>query len=153
MHRAVPRALGLALAAGLLAGCSGGAEPGPAVVEGTSVAEPGPACTPAPAVAAGLPAGFPLEVALPAGSVVTATGEAGGQPFVTARVQDDVAGVLAHFRTALPAAGAFVGRDEDEGRSGQLTFLSGAVEGGVTVARQRCPEGSTGWTLSARRTR
>lgn len=113
---------------------------------------PGPSCTPAPAVAPGLPAGFPLQVALPAGAVVTMVGQVGGVPTVTGRVDADVPAVLAHFRTALPATGAFIGRDEDEGRGGVLTFLGGRVEGTVTVARQRCPEGTTAFSVAAQQT-
>ncbi len=123
------------------------------VSQGSSVAEPGPSCAPPPAVAPGLPATFPLPLALPSGSVVTALGETGGDRFATGRVQADVSAVLGHFRAALVDAGAVLGRDEDEGRSGQLTFLSGSTVGGVTVARSRCPAGSTGFTVTARRTR
>ncbi len=148
------RRLAGVLLAGLLAtsvASCGGAEV-PAVSEGTSVAAPAPSCTPAPAAAPGLPASFPLQVDLPAGTVVTSVGEAAGTPYVSGRVPGDVGPVLAHFRAALPRAGAFVGRDEDEGRSGQLTFLSGAVEGGLQVARQRCPAGTAAFTLSAKLT-
>lgn len=117
------------------------------------MAEPGPPCSPPAAVAPALPAAFPLAVGLPEGTVLTAVGEAGGVQYATGRVLSEVPAVLAHFREALPAAGAFVGRDEDEGRGGELTFLGGSVEGGVTVAKQTCPEGSTGFTVSVRRTR
>ncbi|MCW2608006.1 MAG: hypothetical protein JWO60_2699, partial [Frankiales bacterium] len=142
----------LLAAVALLAGCGGRPEV-PAATEGTSVAAPAPSCTPPAAVARALPAAFPLQVALPRGTVLTDVGDVGGSPYVTGLVPGDVAPVLEHFRTALPAAGAFVGRDEDEGRSGQLTFLSGSVEGGLQVARQRCPEGTTAFTLTARSAR
>lgn len=149
LSRGLPAAL---LGVLLLTGCTAEQER-PSVSEGTSVAEPGPSCSPPPAVVPALPSTFPLAVGLPPGAVLTAVGEAGGVQYATGRAQADVAAVLAHFRTALPAAGAFVGRDEDEGRGGELTFLGGSVEGGVTVAKQSCPEGATAFTVSARRTR
>lgn len=140
----------------LLTGCTGAPTvpdaSGP-VTEGTSVAEPGPSCSPAPALQGGLPASFPATVALPAGAELTEVGEAGGFALANGRVAGTVEQALAHFRTALPDAGLFVGRDEDERRAGELTFLGGSTEGAVTVAALRCPADSVQFTISARRTR
>ena len=117
------------------------------------MAEAGPSCSPAPALEGGLPADFPVAVALPPGAELTEVGAAGGFALANGRVTGTVEDVLVHFRTALPEAGLFVGRDEDERRAGELTFLGGRSEGQLTVASLRCPAGSVQFTLSARGTR
>ncbi len=139
----------------VVTGCTGAtpaAAPRAAVVQGTSLVDGSTTCTPAPARLPRLPDAFPVDVPLPAGTVLTDVGSADGQQTVTGRVVGEPADVLDHFRTAFTAAGLVVGRDEVEGRSGQLTFLGGRSEGGLAVARSRCPQGSSQFTLHARQT-
>ncbi|MCU1690911.1 MAG: hypothetical protein JWM64_2 [Frankiales bacterium] len=145
--------LGVALLAG--AGCtsSGPATaPRAAVVNGTSVVEGPTTCSPAPARLSALPPAFPVDLPLPPGTVLLGAGPAGGEQTVTGRVAGTPQDVLAHFRSALTSAGLVVGRDEDEGRSAQLTFLGGSSEGGLAVARLTCPAGASRFTLHARST-
>ena len=152
--RPLSRALPALVAAGLLlTGCTAGQDQAPRVVQGTSVAEPGPSCSPSPVMGSALPETFPVDVALPPGAELTEVGAGRGFALASGRTAGTVEEVLEHFRTALPQAGLFVGRDEDEGRAGELTFLGGSTEGAVTVARLRCPEGAVSFTLSARSTR
>ena len=94
-----------------------------------------------------------MQVALPPGAVLISLDSVGGFALASGRVSGTPAQVLAHFRTALPKTGAFIGRDEDEGRAGQLSFLGGSTEGVVTVAAVGCPPASSQFTVSARRTR
>lgn len=119
------------------------AESPPAAVEGSSSVAPGLPCqapTPLPAAAA-----TAAPVALPPGALLTDVREQAGQRLVTGRTPAPVGEVLDHFRAV---EGHVVVRDEDEGRSGRLLLFGAGGDVAVTVARQTCPRGTTGFTLA-----
>ena len=147
--------LALVLAAGL-AGCTQ-AEPArpaapPLAQDGVSVVESGAPCVPEPAVPGPLPPGYPAELALPPGTVVTYTAEQAGTLFVSGRVDADAMTTLQHFRDAAEPAELAVIRDEDEGAGGRLQLFGATTEVGVTVVTLPCPAGAAGFTVSIRRT-
>lgn len=145
--------LALAAVLALVTGCTDDAEPpSPRVQDGVSVVESGRPCEPQPAVPGPLPEAYPQALVLPAGSLVTDVREQAGAQLVTGRVEGDASAVLEHFRAAAEPAGFAVIRDEDEGRAGRLQLFGVGSEVGVTVAQLTCPAGSTGFTLSVRRT-
>jgi hypothetical protein len=142
----------LLLAAAVLTGCSSDPAGPPLSQDGVSVVESPRPCEPEPATSDPVPEGFPRQLALPPGTVVTGVGSAADQVQVTGRAAGDAGDLLEHFRTAAGPAGLAVIRDEDEGRSGRLQLFGATSEVSVTVARLGCPAGSARFTVAVRRT-
>ena len=142
----------LALVLGAVTGCADEPEPMPLVQDGVSVVESSRPCEPPPAVTGPLPAGYPEGLTFPEGTVVTYAVEQDGSQVVTGRAQTGVSEVLQHFRQVAEPAGFLVTQDEDEGASGRLRLFGGASEADVIVVRRTCPMGTTGFTVTVRRT-
>ena len=127
-----------------------GAPPG--VVQGTSVAEAGPSLqSRRPRSSRPSRRRSPSPWRCRRAPAHGARGRPAGSRSPTGRVPGTVADVLGHFRTALPDAGLFVGRDEDERRGGRADLprrqQRGPADGGAPVL----PAGRAQFTVSAPR--
>ena len=135
-----------------LTACSSPPDRPPLTQDGVSVVESARPCEPQPATSDPVPEGFPRQLALPPGAVLTGVGSAAGSAQVTGRAEGDAGELLEHLGAAAGPAGFAVFRDEDEGRSGRLQLFGATSEVAVTVARLGCPPGSSAFTVAVRRT-
>lgn len=115
-------------------GCGGGAAS--AARPSAPAVAPAAVVTPAAPLACGatrglaLPAGWPSEVPLPAGLLVTRTERRDGQRLIAyARVPGDFHGVVRFFNASLPAAGFTQSKGEIDPFDAESDFTGSRVQG------------------------